>query len=296
MSIDGNVIDSNAAEQITEAFAELSSDPQTFFTHLLDWIIQIAPKVLTSVIIWVAGVIVIRIILKGISKLLTKSKMDQTLHPFLISILRVVFYILLAVTVLAILIPDMVVSMITFLGVFGVAISLAVKDSLSNLAGGVSVLFTKPFALGDYVQIGSSEGTVQEIRLNYTVLTTIDNKVVHIPNGDVAKLEITNYTQQPVRRLDVNFSIGYDDDFDAAREIILDILSKHEKTHSDPAPVVRMTEHAESCIVICCRVWVDTPDYWNTKFDLLEQVKKSFDIAGISIPFNQLDVTVRQSK
>lgn len=290
------VIDSGTAEQITETIAQMTSDPQKFWSGFLDWLIAATPKFLTAIVIFIVGAILVRIVLKGIGKLLTRSKLDPTLHPFLLSILRVSCYILLVITVLAVLVPNMIVSMLTLLGVFGLAISLAVKDSLSNLAGGISVLFTKPFALGDYVKISSTEGTVQEIRLNYTVLSTIDNKIIHIPNGDVAKAEITNYTQAETRRLDIDFSIGYDDDFETARDLILDILKRHPKTLDEPPALVRMMEHASSSIVIGCRVWVNTPDYWTVKYDLLEQVKKSFDTAGISIPYDQLDVIVHNQK
>jgi len=174
------------------------------------------------------------------------------------------------------------------MSVLGLAVSLAIQDSLSNLAGGISVLFTKPFSIGDYVDIGSSEGTVQDIRLNYTVIKTVDNKVVHVPNGDVAKAQITNFTSEPTRRLDLDFSIGYNDDFALAQRLISGIIAQHPQALADPEPIVRMVGHGESAVVIGCRVWCATPDYWNLKFDLLEQVKEQFDRNGISIPFNRL--------
>jgi small conductance mechanosensitive channel len=223
-----------------------------------------------------------------------KIQADPTLHHFMLSIFGIVLYLVLGTMVLAILVPDAVGGLIALMSVFGLAISLAVKDSLANLAGGISVLFTKPFALGDYVQINSTEGTVEEIRLNYTVLKTFDNKVVHIPNGDVAKAQIVNFTCEPTRRLDITFSISYQDDFQKAQELIRSTVNANPMALDNPEPLIRVTEHASSAILICCRVWCKTPDYWPLKFDLLEEVKCRFDQSGISIPYNQLDVHIAQ--
>lgn len=270
-------------------------DAQSRWSFIIDSIKEFAPKLLTAVLVLVIGIILVRMVLKFARKILTKSKLDPSLHSFLLSILSVTFYIILGITVLATLVPSAVASLITLLGMFGLAISLAVKDSLANLAGGMSVLFTKPFGLEDYVKIGGNEGTIEEIRLNYTVMRTFDNKVIHIPNGDVAKAEIINFTGKPTRRLDIDFSIGYHDDFDLAKQIIRQTLADNPLALTDPDPTVRMVAHASSAILIGCRVWVNTPDYWTLKFDLLEEVKRRFDAAGITIPYSQMDVRIVQT-
>lgn len=284
---------SAAADVINDAVETLASDPITFWSQLKDYFLtSIAPKLVLIIIICLAGLFLIRLIMAFLKKLFERSKLDSSLHVFTLSMIRIALFILLGITVLAVASPSAATGLIATMGIFGLAISLAVKDSLSNLAGGLSVLFTRPFALGDYVTIGTAEGTVKEIRLNYTLLATVDNKIIHIPNGDVAKAQITNFTGVEKRRLDLKFSIGYQDDFERAEAIISEILKKNPKALQEPEPVVRMVEHGSSAIVLCCRVWVNTEDYWLLNFDLHEQVKKGFDDAGISIPFNQLDVNL----
>lgn len=284
---------SAAADVINDAVETLASDPVTFWSQLKDYFLtSIAPKLVLIVIICLVGLFLIRLIMAFLKKLFERSKLDSSLHVFTLSMIRIALFILLGITVLAVASPSAATGLIATMGIFGLAISLAVKDSLSNLAGGLSVLFTRPFALGDYVTIGSAEGTVKEIRLNYTLLATVDNKIIHIPNGDVAKAQITNFTGVEKRRLDLKFSIGYQDDFERAEAIISEILKKNPKALQEPEPVVRMVEHGSSAIVLCCRVWVNTEDYWPLNFDLHEQVKKEFDNAGISIPYNQLDVNL----
>ena len=293
-TLDVEATASAAADAINEAVETLTTNPITFWDRTKDYLLASLPKCILFVIVLIAGIILIRLIMAFLKKVLGRSKMDPALQGFSLSILRVGLYILLGITLLTIISTAAAAGVIAAMGIFGLAISLAVKDSLSNLAGGLSVLFTRPFALGDYVAIGTTEGNVQEIRLNYTVLSTVDNKIVHIPNGDVAKAQITNFTGVEKRRLDLSFSIAYEDNFIQAESIILKILDRHSLALKDPEPMVRILEHGASAIVLCCRVWVKTPDYWTLYFDLLEEVKKAFDEEGITIPYNQLDVHVSQ--
>lgn len=282
---------SSAASEIQEVVDTLASMPaNTRWTYLWHKFLDFAPRLLTALIILIAGILIVRWVCSFSRRMLGRSKLDPTLHNFIVSTICAVLCIVLGIIVVTVLAPSAAGSLIALFGVFGLAISLAVKDSLANLAGGMSVLFTKPFALGDYVSINGNEGTVQEIRLNYTIIKTFDNKVVHIPNGDVAKAEIVNFTYEPTRRLDLIFSIGYGDDFEEAKRIIRGVLDDNPLALKDPEPVVRMVEHGGSAIKLGCRVWVNTPDYWTLNFDLLEEVKHRFDAAGISIPYNQMDV------
>lgn len=291
-----NALETNStAAEIQSAVDAIAQMPSNTRLHyLLGKFLDLLPKLLTAALILLVGIILVRWAAKFARNLLKHSRLDVTLHNFIVSILSALLYILLAIIVVTVLVPSAAGSLITMFGVFGLAVSLAVKDSLANLAGGMSVLFTKPFALGDYVNINGNEGTVQEIRLNYTVIKTVDNKLVHIPNGDVAKAEITNFTAQETRRLDLVFSIGYDDDFEQAKKIICEIVHDNPLAHSDPEPIVRMVEHGDSAIRIGCRVWVDTADYWTLNYDLLEEVKRRFDAAGIHIPYNQLEIAIRR--
>lgn len=291
-----NALETNStAAEIQSAVDAIAQMPSNTRLHyLLGKFLDLLPKLLTAALILLVGIILVRWAAKFARNLLKHSRLDVTLHNFIVSILSALLYILLAIIVVTVLVPSAAGSLITMFGVFGLAVSLAVKDSLANLAGGMSVLFTKPFALGDYVNINGNEGTVQEIRLNYTVIKTVDNKLVHIPNGDVAKAEITNFTAQETRRLDLVFSIGYDDDFEQAKKIICEIVHDNPLAHSDPEPIVRMVEHGDSAIRIGCRVWVDTADYWTLNYDLLEEVKRRFDASGIHIPYNQLEIAIRR--
>ncbi|CUP33126.1 mechanosensitive ion channel family protein [Anaerotruncus colihominis] len=291
-----NALETNStAAEIQSAVDAIAQMPSNTRLHyLLGKFLDLLPKLLTAALILLVGIILVRWAAKFARNLLKHSRLDVTLHNFIVSILSALLYILLAIIVVTVLVPSAVGSLITMFGVFGLAVSLAVKDSLANLAGGMSVLFTKPFALGDYVNINGNEGTVQEIRLNYTVIKTVDNKLVHIPNGDVAKAEITNFTAQETRRLDLVFSIGYDDDFEQAKKIIREIVHDNPLAHSAPEPIVRMVEHGDSAIRIGCRVWVDTADYWTLNYDLLEEVKRRFDASGIHIPYNQLEIAIRR--
>ena len=283
------------AAEIQETASTIATLPPDDQIKLLKNFLQtMLPKCVTAVVLFIVGMFLIRLVMKFTRKMLTRSTLDPTLHSFILSILRAVLLIFLGIVVLTVLVPSAVGSMVALLGVFGLAVSLAVKDSLANLASGISVLFTKPFSLGDYVSIGDYEGTIQEIRLNYTVLKTVDNKLIHTPNGDVAKAHITNFTGEPVRRLDLEFSIGYEDDFEKAKAIILEIITQHPSALPDPAPLVRMTRHGDSAIVLISRTWCKTEDYWNMRFDFLEEVKRRFDQEGITIPYNQMNVYVKQ--
>ena len=292
-----NALETNStAAEIQSAVDAIAQMPSNTRLHyLLGKFLDLLPKLLTAALILLVGIILVRWAAKFARNLLKHSRLDVTLHNFIVSIICAVLYIVLGIIVVTVLAPSAAGSLIALFGVFGLAVSLAVKDSLANLAGGMSVLFTKPFALGDYVRINGNEGTIQEIRLNYTILKTFDNKVVHIPNGDVAKAEIVNFTYEPTRRLDLVFSIGYGDDFEKAKRIIRGALGDNPLAHRDPEPVVRMSEHGDSAIKIACRVWVDTPDYWTLNFDLLEEVKRRFDAEGISIPYNQMDVHLHRT-
>ena len=172
----------------------------------------------------------------------------------------------------------------------GVAIGLALQGSLSNLAGGIVILIMHPYKIGDYVQCDGYEGTVTDIKLFYTYLKTGDNKVVVMPNGKVSNEHIVNVNQNETRRQDIIFSISYNDDFEKAKKVIQDCIGELDYVLKDPAPFVNITEQASSSINILARFWVPTDKYWDSKWYLLERVKKAFDENNIEIPYPQLDV------
>lgn len=256
-----------------------------------DYIGNIAMDIFWTGVLFLIGMVAIRIFVNLFKKALLKSKIDVTLHTFILSIAKIFLIVLLSISCLAFLnIPT--TPLITALGSVGLALSLALKDSLSNLAGGVVVLFTKPFALGNYIEGNDFAGTVSEIGLAYTILNTVDNKRVYVPNGDMAKAKITNYSAEPKRRLDLKFSISYHDDFTVAKKLIAQVVERSGFALEEPAPVIRVCEHGNHAIVIICRVWVLTEHYFDLSFYLNEEVKLAFDQHGISIPFNQMDVRI----
>ena len=177
----------------------------------------------------------------------------------------------------------------------GVRVGLAVNGTLSNLAGGFLLLVTHPFKVDDYIAANGYEGTVEDIFVCYTKIRTFDNKTVYLPNGALSTTQIVNFTEKGLRRLDVVFGISYTDDFDKAKQIIADVVKANDKILVDPAPNIRVTAQSSSSIDITAMVWCQGSDYWSNKFYLLEEVKRAFDNNGITIPFNQLDVHIKDN-
>ena len=269
---------------------------KTFMSKPIGDIIKdFAPKILIAILIYVVGMVVVRIIIQFLDKALVKSRIDKVLFPLIKLIIKMVFYIIIFISCIdALNIP--ITSLITALGAVGLAVSLAVKDSLANVASGIVVILSKPFALDDYVKIGDCEGTVKEIGFVYTILGTIDNKQIMIPNSQVSSSKIVNYSAEKMRRLDLKFSIGYNDDIKKAKQIILDEIEKTGLALPEPAPpFVGVGAHGASSIELSVRIWVPTDDFWTLNFELLENVKYAFDENNISIPYNQLDVHINNN-
>lgn len=253
---------------------------------------EYGPKVLTAILVFAIGWVIIQLLLKLLYRALQRSKsIDSTMYTFVLSVARIILFVVLVIICMDLLAVP-VTPLITALGAVGLAVSLAVKDSLANLMGGSLLLLSKPIAAGDYCDIGGQSGTVTEIGLVYTALNTVDNKRVFIPNGQVATATIINYSAEPRRRLDLTFSIGYGENYTAARALILDAVKSHPLSLKDPEPVVRMIAHGDNALRITCRVWVENSNYWDLNFDLLEQVTQRFGEAGIKVPYPQMDVHI----
>lgn len=174
-----------------------------------------------------------------------------------------------------------------------VALGLALQGSLSNIAGWVILIVTRPFRLGDFIEAQGVSGTVEEINLIYTHIKTPDNKVIYIPNGALSGGNITNYSIKPIRRLDQQYTISYSSDVNLALKVISEVAKSQALVLKNPEPFVKVQSYADSSIVIILRVWMKNEDYWTVNFDLLDQVKKALDENNIEIPFNQLDVTIK---
>ena len=267
-------------------------DFQQILNTIVNWATTAGVRLLVALILMFVSFKIINLISKKILKTTEKKHLDKTISKTVAYIFRIGMKCIVAVCLVGFVGID--TSGITALiASLGVCVGLAVNGALANLAGGVLLIITRPFKVDDYIEAQGYSGTVEDIRITNTKLRTPDNKVVYIPNGALSGGNIVNYSEKDTRRVDHTFSISYSDDFSKAKSIISEICEKHELILKDPAPMIRVSSHSSSSIDIVTRVWVNSDDYWTVHFDLLESVKTAFDEAGIEIPFNQLDVHVK---
>ena len=264
---------------------------------VLSWCLNTGLKVIISLIVLFVSFRVINLTAKRILKKTgNNEKFDKTLVKTLTYVGKIAAKILVAICLVGYLGIDTsgLTALVTSLGVCA---GLAVNGALSNLAGGVLIIFTRPFKVDDYIEVEGSSiaGTVEEIRIVSTKLCTPDNKVIYVPNGTLSNSNIINYSEKNTRRVDFSFSVAYESDFEKAKELILNLFASHELTLKDPAPVVRVSAHGDSAVDITARVWVNSENYWTVKWDILEESKRLFDENGIEIPYNKLDVNVKNS-
>lgn len=249
------------------------------------------PKVLLAVITFVVGWKVAGIIGNMMGKAMDRKEMDPTLKPFIVSFLTA----LIKVGVVLTAISTAGIEATSFAAIFaamGLAIGMALSGTLQNFAGGVILLIIRPFKVGDVIEAQGFIGAVREIQIFQTILLTGDNKMIHIPNGKLQNDSMINYSTMPDRRVDFSFGIGYGDDIQKAREVILKVIAKHGEIYETPEPMVKVGELAASAVNLTTRVWCKSSDYWGVKFALNEEVKQALDAAGISIPYPQRDMHV----
>lgn len=250
-------------------------------------------SIVAAIAILIIGKYAAKFMRNLLQKLLRKSNLDAAIVSFLGNL----FYGLLLTLVVLMALGELGVqttSFIAVVGAAGLAIGFALKDSLSNFASGVMILINKPFGIGDYIEAGGTAGTVNEIKLFATKLKSPDNKVIFVPNSSIIGGIITNYSAEETRRVDMEFGIGYNDDIDKAKEVILKLLSKDDRVLKDPTPQIVVGSLGDSSVNIRVRPWVRKENYWGFFFDMTENVKKQFDAEGISIPFPQRDVHLFQ--
>ncbi len=261
--------------------------------EILQWLSGLAMeyglKLIGAVVVLIVGLWVIKAIMKGIRKTMDKKDMDESLKPFLLSMISMLLKIMLVISVLTMLGIQMT-SFIAILGAAGLAVGMALSGTLQNFAGGVMILIFKPFKVGDFIEAQGYMGVVKEIQIFITILTTPDNKTVVIPNGGLSTGSLINYSAEPTRRVDWSFGIAYGDDFDKAKEVILNMLQTDERILADPEPFIALGEMADSSVNITTRAWVKGEDYWGVFFDMNEKYYKEADKHGLSIPFPQVDV------
>jgi len=248
-------------------------------------------RIIVALLIFVIGRMIAKGLANGTRKILLKANVDETLALFLKNI---TYYALIAAVVIAALgqAGINVTSFLAVLGAAGLAVGLALKDSLSNFAAGVMLILLKFFKKGDYVTAGGQSGTVTAVNIFNTVLTSPDNKVITVPNSAVLGGTITNVTANDTRRVDMTFGIGYDDDLLKAKKTLERIVSEEPRVLPEPAPLIQVMELADSSVNFVVRPWVKTSDYWGVYYALTEKVKLVFDQEGISIPYPQQDVHI----
>lgn len=288
-----SAVSQSSAETVVESVTEDIAKQISMLGKLKDALLDYLPTILGALLTLVIGIVVVKLLEKLFKRWVFKSRVEPTAQAFLHSIVHVGLWSLVVVSVLSALkVPT--TSIIAIIGAAGLAISLALQNTLSNMAGGFILLFTKPFKVGDFISIDAISGKVERITIMTTRLLTIDNKSIYIPNGQMSNARITNFTEEPVRRLDLNFPISYESDFLEAIKVITQVITDNPLAKTDPEPVVRLGEYGDSALVIAVKIWVDSDKYWDLHFDMMEQVKLAFDRNNISIPYNHLEVRVQK--
>lgn len=245
------------------------------------------PIIVTFIVCYVS----IKVIMKFVKKLLKRAPLEKNLTSFLEKVIKFILYFIV-ILIIADMVSIPITSLLATFSVVGLAASLAIQDALGNLASGVMILATKPFKNGDYIEGGSVSGTVSEINFSHTLLVTPDNKQIHVPNKEIINSTIINYSEQQFRRVDISFDIEYTADSKKVKEIMNQTLARHPKILQDRPIFVRTTAYKDSAIEYTLRVWVNSCDYWEVYFDLLEGIKEKFDENDINIPYNKLDVHI----
>jgi len=260
-----------------------------FELHILPWSLKVG----VALTIFIVGQIVAKVISRALEKVLSHTKLDRILIDFLGSVVRA----LLLVVVLVAALDHLGVntnSLIAMLGAAGLAIGLALQGSLQNFAAGFMLLIFRPFKAGDFVETAGTSGIIETIGIFSTKLYTGDNKEVIIPNGAIYSSNIINYSSRQTRRIDMIFSVSYDDDLRLAKEIITKVIAEEVRVLKDPETIIAVGELAASSVNIVVRPWVKTEDFWPVKFELNEKIKLAFDESGITIPYPQTDVVIRK--
>ena len=261
----------------------------TFAKEGLQTLIDYLPSVVGALITLILGWWAIKFITGRIKKVMEKREVDPGVRGFAISIINIALKILLIIAVITELGIE-TTSFAAILAAAGLAIGLALQGSLSNFAGGVLIILLKPFKVGDFIDAQGESGTVTEISIFYTKITTINNQRIVIPNGQLSNNKVTNYSYEPTRRDVVPVGISYDSDIQKAKEVLLDILNKDERTLKDPAPVVVVTGLGDNSVDLSVRFWAKTSDFWDLHFDFIEKLKTELEANGVSFPFPQRDV------
>jgi len=261
---------------------------------VMEKIIEYGTGIAIAALVLIVGMIVAKRISKIVAKLLKKRDFDPSLQSFLVSMVSISLRILVVLTALSQLGIEMT-SFVALIGAAGLAIGMAFSGTLGNFAGGIMILIFKPYKVGDYILAQGEEGIVQQIQIFNTILLSLDNKTIIIPNGAMANGNLTNFTEEPERRVDFVVGIGYGDDYDKAKSVLERFIKEDDKILQEADNFIGLGELADSSVNITLRVWCKTSDYWDVFFKMNEKIYKEFGQEGLNIPYPQMDVHVHNS-
>ncbi|MBQ8334844.1 MAG: mechanosensitive ion channel [Tidjanibacter sp.] len=284
--------DSVATAKVTQTVEQIKSMP---FEDALEFVtkglLDFGWDILIAVAIYIVGRWIVRYLDRLLERIFIRREMEVSLAKFIRSFVRTALYVIIIITIVRKLGID-TSSFVALLASTGVAIGMALSGTLQNFAGGIMILLLRPFRIGDYVQTQGVEGSIKEIKLFNTVINTVDNKLITLPNGPIVNNIINNFSAENRRRVDLSVSISYGDDYDVARQALLDMIAADERIEKDPAPFVAIGSLGENAVSITIRVWAKSSDYWGIYHDLNEKIYKELPAKGIHFPFPQIQVHV----
>lgn len=255
----------------------------------IDLGVEAGKSIVIALIIYFVGKALVSFINGMLGKMLERRKVDPTIQTFLKSLVNILLMVLLIISVVSALGVN-TTSFAALLASAGVAVGMALSGNLQNLAGGIVVLLFRPFKVGDYIEALGTSGTVSEIQIFHTILTTPDNKKIFLPNGALSSGNITNYSKEPLRRVDFTVAVEYGSDVDNVRKVLLELINKDERILKDPVPFVALGSLADSSVNMTVRVWVKSENYWSVFFETNEKIYNEFNRQGIKFPFPQLTI------
>lgn len=269
----------------------LNVEMSSMWSAFLTWLVSMLPRLAASVLLFGLGWWLSNVVTRLMRRAVTRAKGDAGVTTFLSSLLNILLKVIISIMAIAQLGVD-VTSLIAAIGTAGLAVGLAMKDNMSNVASGAQIVLTGPFHVGDYLSVPaeSVEGTVERIEMMYTTLRTFDNKEVVLPNMKLTSSTIVNYTAMKTRRLDLTYSVSCSTDLDQAKALLTRLCEEEEKIEKDPVPLIAVGEYGDSSIAIVVKVWCKIENYWDAYYAMQGRVKQEFDKVGIEIPFPQLDV------
>jgi Small-conductance mechanosensitive channel len=282
--------------QTTEVIEKIKGTSLSeWFPHLLkEYLIPFGIRLLLAFLVYLVGRWVVRMLKKGLERIMIRRQTDKSLMTFLKSLVSILLNFILIVAIISVLGID-TTSLVALLASAGLAIGMALSGTLQNFAGGVIIMLFRPYRVGDFIEAQGQMGTVKEIQIFNTIILTIDNKFICIPNGGLSTGILINYSKEERRRVDWTFSISYGDDYDLAKSILKRLCDADQRILKDPEVFIELLKLNDSSVDITVRAWVYTPDYWPVFFSMNEKVYKSFPAEGLNLPFPQIDVHLKNN-